>query len=256
MEGRYDYIPGEGSAGVVIYDEKFAFSHHATDPAYGKLLNSFDLVRAHRFPDTESVESFKAMSEFAMSLDEIKLAIAAEREAEASMDFAEGDDWKTHLKYGKNKQLENSVWNLLLILRNDPAYANFGYNEMARMVEVTGPVPWERPGGTRFWLDSDSDGLKSELDIHYLSFSTRNHDVAFSRVVMERQFNPLKKYLDGLPAWDGVIRIPTLLIGYMKADDTEYVRTVTRKTFAAAVARVYQPGVKFDCMLVWTVTRE
>ncbi len=250
MEGRYDYIPGEGSAGVVIYDEKFAFSHHATDPAYGKLLNSFDLVRAHKFPDTESAESFKAMSEFAMSLDEIKLAIAAEREAEASMDFAEGDDWKTHLKYGKNKQLENSVWNLLLILRNDPAYANFGYNEMARMVEVTGPVPWERPGGTRFWLDSDSDGLKSELDIHYLSFSTRNHDVAFSRVVMERQFNPLKKYLDGLPAWDGVIRIPTLLIGYMKADDTEYVRTVTRKTFAAAVARVYQPGVKFHCMLV------
>ena len=250
MEGRYDYIRGQGSAGVVIYDDKFAFSHHATDPAYGKLLNSFDLVRAHRFPEADGTDSFKAMSEFAMSLDEVKLAIARERAEEASMDFDEGEDWQTHLRYGRNRQLENSVWNLLLILRNAPAFANFAYNEMARLVEVTGPVAWERPSGNRFWLDSDTDGLKSELDIHYLSFTTRNHDVAFSRVVMERRFHPLRNYLDGLPAWDGTIRIPTLLIDYMKADDTEYVRTVTKKTFTAAVARIYQPGVKYDCILV------
>ena len=133
--------------------------------------------------------------------------------------------------------MENSVWNLLLILRNDPAYANFAYNEMARMVEVTGPVTWERPEGSRFWLDSDTDGMKSELDIHYYSFSTRNHDVAFSRVAMERRFHPVRNYLDTLPEWDGTERIPTMLVRYMKADDTEYVRTVTKKTFAAAVAR-------------------
>ena len=249
MEGRYDYIPGEGSAGVQIFDDKFVFSHHATDPAYGKLLNGFDLVRIHRFEEDDSAASFKAMAEFATSQDEVKQTIAAEREEAARMDFGD-DDWKMHLRYGRNEVLENSVWNLLLILRNDPAYANFAYNEMARMIEVTGPVTWERPDGNRYWLDSDTDGLKSELDIHYTCFSTRNHDVAFSRVAMERRFNPLRDYLDGLPDWDGVERIPELLIRYMKADDTEYVRTVTKKTFTAAVARIYQPGIKFDCMLV------
>ena len=249
MEGRYDYIPGEGSAGVQIFDDKFVFSHHATDPAYGKLLNGFDLVRVHRFEGDDSAASFKAMAEFATSQDEVKQTIAAEREEAARMDFGD-DDWKMHLRYGRNEGLENSVWNLLLILRNDPAYANFAYNEMARMIEVTGPVTWERPDGNRYWLDSDTDGLKSELDIHYTCFSTRNHDVAFSRVAMERRFNPLRDYLDGLPDWDGVERIPELLIRYMKADDTEYVRTVTKKTFTAAVARIYQPGIKFDCMLV------
>ena len=249
MEGRYDYIPGEGSAGVQIFDDKFVFSHHATDPAYGKLLNGFDLVRVHRFEGDDSAASFKAMAEFATSQDEVKQTIAAEREEAARMDFGD-DDWKMHLRYGRNEVLENSVWNLLLILRNDPAYANFAYNEMARMIEVTGPVTWERPDGNRYWLDSDTDGLKSELDIHYTCFSTRNHDVAFSRVAMERRFNPLRDYLDGLPDWDGVERIPELLIRYMKADDTEYVRTVTKKTFTAAVARIYQPGIKFDCMLV------
>ena len=249
MEGRYDYIPGEGSAGVQVFDDKFVFSHHATDPAYGKLLNGFDLVRVHRFERDDSNDSFKAMAEFATSQDEVKRTIAAEREEAARMDFGD-DDWKMHLRYGRNEVLENSVWNLLLILRNDPAYANFAYNEMARMIEVTGPVTWERPDGNRYWLDSDTDGLKSELDIHYTCFSTRNHDVAFSRVAMERRFNPLRDYLDGLPDWDGVERIPELLIRYMKADDTEYVRTVTKKTFTAAVARIYQPGIKFDCMLV------
>ena len=249
IEGRYDYIPGEGSAGVQIFDDKFVFSHHATDPAYGKLLNGFDLVRIHRFEEDDSAASFKAMAEFATSQDEVKQTIAAEREEAARMDFGD-DDWKMHLRYGRNEGLENSVWNLLLILRNDPAYANFAYNEMARMIEVTGPVTWERPDGNRYWLDSDTDGLKSELDIHYTCFSTRNHDVAFSRVAMERRFNPLRDYLDGLPDWDGVERIPELLIRYMKADDTEYVRTVTKKTFTAAVARIYQPGIKFDCMLV------
>lgn len=248
MDGRYDYIPGEGFAGVQVFDDKFVYSHHATDPAYGKLLNSFDLVRTHKFTDEDN--SFRAMSEFALSLDEIKLAIAKEREAEAAMDFAEGDNWKKHLKYGRDKQMENSVWNLFLILQNDPAYANFAYNEMARMVEVTGPVTWDRPEGSHFWLDSDTDGMKSELDIHYYSFSTRNHDVAFSRVAMERRFHPVRHYLDTLPEWDGTERIPTMLVRYMKADDTEYVRTVTKKTLAAAVARVYIPGIKYDCILV------
>ncbi|MEG0090508.1 MAG: hypothetical protein RSA20_01695, partial [Oscillospiraceae bacterium] len=51
MSGRYDYIPADSSAGVVVYDDKFAYSHHATDPACGKLLNAFDLVRIHKFGD-------------------------------------------------------------------------------------------------------------------------------------------------------------------------------------------------------------
>lgn len=45
MPERFDYIPADSQAGVVIYEGKFAYSHHATDPACGKLLNAFDIVR-------------------------------------------------------------------------------------------------------------------------------------------------------------------------------------------------------------------
>ena len=53
MNGRYDYIPADSAAGVVVYDGKFAYSHHATDPVCGKLLNAFDLVRLHKFRELD-----------------------------------------------------------------------------------------------------------------------------------------------------------------------------------------------------------
>ena len=53
MVGHYDYVPADSSAGVVLYDGKFAYSHHATDPACGQLLNAFDLVRIHKFRDLD-----------------------------------------------------------------------------------------------------------------------------------------------------------------------------------------------------------
>ena len=68
-------------------------------------------------------------------------------------------------------------------------------------------------------------------------------------VSAERQYHPIKDYFATLQ-WDGVERLDTLLIDYLGADDTPYVRAVTRKTLTAAVARVYEPGVKFDSILV------
>ena len=62
MEGRYDYIPADSSAGVIIIDEKFAYSFHATDPACGRLLNAFDAVRVHKFPDDDPKNSPRRMS--------------------------------------------------------------------------------------------------------------------------------------------------------------------------------------------------
>ena len=44
----------------------------------------------------------------------------------------------------------------------------------------------------------------------------------------------------------------TILCDYLGADDTEYTRTVTRKFLTAAIARIYEPGCKFDYMLTLT----
>ena len=252
VEGRYDYVLGEGTAGVVIYDDKFAYSHHATDPASGKLLNAFDLVRTHRFGSEDDKKSFSRMCEMALSDDSVKLQIAEERQVQAQEDFdPETGDWKKLLRYQtRSTVLENSVWNEMLILNNDPDFANFAYNELASRVQVTGATPWERPIDNSFWRDADTAQLKALIDVRYVSFSSRNHDVSFTKVADDRRFHPIRDYMNALPEWDKVPRIETLLVRCLQADDTRYVRTVTRKTFAAAVARVYRPGTKYDSILV------
>ena len=250
---RYHLIESSSVAGVEIKEDKFVYSHHAKDAAYLKLCNAFDIIRIHKFGELDDKASFKAMCDFAMQVDEVKLLAANERFARAEVDFTTvGDDeWKTKLKYQPRSQLlENSVYNLNLILNNDPDFRNFAFNEMANRIQVTGPLPWERPEGNSFWRDADTAQLKSIIDVRYLPFSSRNHDVAFTKIADDRHFHPIRDYLNALPAWDGVKRVETLFIKYLQADDTEYVRTVTRKTFAAAVARIYVPGIKFDSVPV------
>lgn len=252
-ENRYHLIESSSIAGVEIKEEgKFVYSHHAKDPAYLKLCNAFDIVRTHKFGDDDDKKSFRDMCEFAMQVDEVKVLAANERLALAEEDFsADGDDWKKRLKYQpKTSLLENSVYNLNLILNNDPDFRNFAYNELANRIQVTGPLPWERPEGNKFWRDADTAQLKSIIDIRYLPFSSRNHDVAFTKIADDRRFHPIRNYLDSLPAWDGTKRVEDVFIKYLKADDTDYIRTITRKTFAAAVARIYVPGIKFDCVPV------
>ena len=92
---RYHYIPSDSIAGVMVYDDKFVYSHHASDPAYGQLLNAFDLVRIHKFGDDGS---FNAMMEYATKDEETKMLLLKERQERAQTEFAETDDdddsWK------------------------------------------------------------------------------------------------------------------------------------------------------------------
>ena len=138
----------------------------------------------------------------------------------------------------------------MLILTHDPDFAGFAYNELANRVQIIGEMPWERPEGNPFWRDADDAQLLVLLDRRYVSFSKRNLDACFTKVADDRKFHPARDYLDALPPWDGVERIETLLCRCLQAEDTAYVRAVTRKVFAAAVARIYCPGTKFDSVLV------
>ena len=68
-ENRYTYTAGSSAQGAVVYDfDTQLFSHHETDPASG-LHNAWDLVRLHKFGDTE--ESNSDMKALAMSIDEV-----------------------------------------------------------------------------------------------------------------------------------------------------------------------------------------
>ena len=256
MPDRYDYIPADSTAGVVIYDDKYAYSHHATDPACGKLLNAFDLVRVHRFghldedaDEKKQLPSYKAMVEFCVQDEEVKRQLAKEREEEVEEEFEiEDDDWQLSLELNKNGSVKDTPTNILIIMRNDPRLKGIAYNQMTHLIDVNGELPWEqvKPG----WNDTDHAHLKMYFDRHYGIWSPTKVKDALLSAASERVFHPIRDYLDSLPVWDGTERVDTLLIDYLGAEDNSYTRAVMRKTLVAAVARIYEPGTKFDYILV------
>lgn len=250
-ENRWHLIASSSMAGVEIKEDKFVYSHHAKDPAYLKLCNAFDIVRTHRFGDLDEKASYKAMCEFAMQQDEVKLLAASERMADAETDFSgsEDTDWQKRFQYEpRSTVLKNNLHNITLILQNDPQLQNIVFNQQLDGMEIKGEVPWKHP--SKYWRDADDAQLISYVDSHYGTFSQRNYQIAVTKVADDRSYHPIREYLAALPEWDGVPRVDTLLIDYLGAEDNSYVRAVTRKTLCAAVRRVQEPGVKFDTMLV------
>lgn len=257
VEGRYDYIQAESSAGLVIYDNKFAYSHHATDPVRGMLLNAFDLVRLHRFghldskakPDTPvgKLPSYKAMIDFTLNDSKVKKLLIDEKQAKSATKPS-GGDWKDKLEFDKFGNLKNNIGNLILILNNDKKLKPLVFNQLLDGIEIAGEVPWKHP--SKYWRDADDAQLIAYIDENYGSFSQHNYNIAVTKVTDDRSYHPIRDYLNNLPEWDGVKRADTLLIDYLGALDNDYTRAVTRKTLCAAVKRVLQPGCKFDTMPV------
>ena len=263
MDGRYDYIPADSTAGVVLYDDKFAYSHHATDPACGRLLNAFDIVRVHKFGDLDErckeetapskLPSWKAMTQLAAEDNEVKLQLAKEREDSALSDFTEeaGDiQWQTRLEIDKGGAVRDTLTNFVLILRNDPRLLSIAYNEHRCGIDIRGEgeLPWEQLKDG--WSDADLAALSAYVDRVYHIYSQSKLKSALLTVTSERAFHPVKEFFDSLPEWDGERRVDSLLIEYLGAEDNAYTRAVMRKTLVAAVARIYEPGIKFDQIMV------
>ena len=261
MEGRYDYIPADSSAGVVTYDDKFCYSHHATDPACGLLLNAFDVVRVHRFGHLDEkakldtaptkLPSYKAMVEFSINDEKVKLQLAKERELAAQDEFSDDDaNWQARLELDKDGGIKESLTNFVEIMRHDSRLKDIAYNEHRCGIDIRDSelLPWEplKSG----WSDADLAALSAYLDRVYHIFSPAKLKSALLTATSERSFHPIKDYLEALPEWDGKKRLDTLLIDYLGAEDSSYTRAVMRKTLVAAVARVYEPGIKFDYIMV------
>lgn len=249
MHGRYDYIPADSSAGVVVYDNKFAYSHHATDPACGKLLNAFDLVRIHKFPDLNEKASFKAMSAFAVKDEAVSTLMLDEHRKNANIDFTTREDWTTEMTRNKKGEIENTLGNLLLILTCDKSLGGIRSNRLANQIYGEG-LPWKRSHPA--WRDADMAQFVAYIDARYGEFTARNYELALTKVADDRAYHPILDYINNLPPWDKTPRLDTLYIDYLGAEDTPYTRAVTRKTHVAAVARIKRPGIKFDSIPVLT----
>jgi predicted P-loop ATPase len=266
--GRFTFSGGSTTGGAVVYENgNFLYSHHSTDPAGGKLCNSFDLVRLHKFsekddeakPDTpvNKLPSYTAMCELAVSDASVSALLNKERYEKAVQDFTlaqeiEGkDDFSWIAKLNKSSTTgapAKTTNNLLIIFENDPLLkGKIAFDEFAERAVVMGAVPWDKTEEKRQWGDLDDKGIRWYVENTYDIVSPSKVDDALGLCANNHSFNRVKDYIRKLQ-WDGIKRLDTLLTDYLGAVDSTYTRAVMRKSLVAAVARAMTPGCKYDYM--------
>lgn len=271
IPGRYTYTGGSTQGGAVVYDgELFLYSHHATDPCSGQLVNAFDMVRLHKYghqddmakPDTPTnrLPSFASMLRTAQEDPETKRTHLHEQFGAspdpvahtADTESVEGSDdgWLDLLELDSKGFVKKTINNVTTVLEHDPVLkGKVVVDEFAACGLLMGPVPWDPYAEKRRWTDVDDAGFYRYMESRYGITGRDKLDAGLLIVSNDHKINDVREYLLGL-SWDNVKRLDTVFIDYLGAEDNLYTRTVTRKSLTAAVARALEGGVKFDYMTI------
>lgn len=264
---RRTYAGGSTYGGAVIYGNgRFLYSHHATDPCGGRLVNAWDLVRIQKYGDQDDdardgtpvtrLPSTRAMTEYALSLPRVSDLLNRERAEHAKEVFEIGPEpeavdlaWMDRLTKDKQGRIEKTIANVVVILSSDPNVKNaVGVSELSGTITAIAPLPWNKADVRRRWTDADDANMHSYMEAVYGIDTFRRVDEAITIVAERNAYNEIAEYLDGL-VWDGTPRLDRLLVDYLGAEDNVYTRAVMRKTMVAAVARVKsEKAIKFDQM--------
>ena len=136
-----------------------------------------------------------------------------------------------------------TIDNYLRIFRNDPMLKDmFGFNELSQM-------PFNM-NFKREWRDSDDSRVLHYIETRYKFLKFETFYAAVKIRFDETRFHPIRKMIDDV-VWDGTPRMETALIDYLGAEDSAYSRFLSKMLFVAAVARVYDPGCKYDNMVIF-----
>lgn len=147
-----------------------------------------------------------------------------------------------------------SLGNLYLIFENDINWRGvLAMNERTQCVEFRRRPPPdihaevgdvlldEHETQTTVWLQSAwGMPVKNATIIH----------TAMVGSAILNAFDPVREWLDSLPAWDSVDRLDHWLADVTGCEQTLYTAAVGRVTLIGAVARVYNPGCKLDTVMI------
>ena len=152
----------------------------------------------------------------------------------------------------KSRKLIQSVKNFEIALDNDSRLkGKIKFDEFSQQTYLMGSTPWETSRNNyRAWSSFDDSALFAILQSDYGLSSRNDYFDALKNVAMRNRFHPVRDLLNSLK-WDEREHIRGLLPDYLGAEDTEYTYQVWRLWMLGAVARIFQPGCKFDYTVIF-----
>lgn len=152
----------------------------------------------------------------------------------------------------KGSKLQQTVRNFEIIMDNDSRFSGkIKFDEFSRQEYLSGEIPWESEVCDRAWGSHDDAALYSIIQTDYGVKNRNDYFDAIKNVSMRNKFHPVRDILDSLE-FDRKEHIRSLLPDYLGVEDTEYSYQVMRLWMLGAVARVYEPGCKFDYTMIFT----
>lgn len=169
-----------------------------------------------------------------------------------------GNAWMADLGRSQSGVIHGNVSNANIIAGHDAALKGLiVLDEFAQTIVLMRPPPIVRPGAEampgpypRPLDDADVSLVQGYLQATYhMKISLPTTQQAVVVAAKDQRSHPVRDYLHGL-VWDGVERIDTWLHIAFGAPDDLLTRTIGAHVLTAAVRRIFQPGVKFDTVLV------
>ena len=125
------------------------------------------------------------------------------------------------------------------------------YQRSIRLNEMTGKAEYldELTGQWHEWNDARDSQMRAYFQEQYGIYNPKMLDDALSIHLAANTVNPVVQKLKSIK-WDGKPRVEQFLHDVMKCEDNDYTRECSRLIFSGGVHRAFEPGCKFDSMIV------
>ncbi|MBP3239251.1 MAG: virulence-associated protein E [Oribacterium sp.] len=143
--------------------------------------------------------------------------------------------------------IKQSNYNCQLVLKHDPLFAGaIRYNEFSDKIDICRPLGWKRYGTA--YCDNDLNHIITYIESIYGLKVDKHISRAVSVVASDNSYHPIREKLLSL-SWDGQSRLPDALHHFLGVEKTELSIASLKVFMLGAVARVFNPGCKFELML-------
>jgi putative DNA primase/helicase len=148
------------------------------------------------------------------------------------------------------------ICNAIVALSEDPLFVSGAgqhaicYDAFRNQAMVCASVPWDLNGVIpRPWRDQDDREVAVWLQDNMVTVSLAIARDAVQTVAERNRYHPVMDFLAAV-RWDGTPRLDTWLPTYLGAKNDIYTRAVGPRWMISAVARIFRPGCKADCVLI------
>lgn len=184
--------------------------------------------------------------------EEVDFETLSSSDAKKQLETILDDDWLKKLQRARPQDPPKaSYFNIKLIMDNSVDLHPFiGRNEFTAEDMWLQDTPWGAVKGRP--VNNDDSILIKDWLVHKfrIEASVSKIEECVIKLSLQNKFHPVRGFLDGL-VWDGTPRLNNWLATYLKAvGPKRYLQLVGSKTLIAMVKRIYEPGCKFDSVLI------